>query len=404
MPDSATQGTASDKPLSLTEVATLAVQRNPDLVATRAKSDIAEAQAVAAGLLPDPQLSVSADHPTEPGTVNGYVLGLSEELQTLITRPTRQSAARATADQAKLNALWEEWQTAQKAQSLAVDKFFNDRKTRLLADSGKLLWTQSERSERALAAGNMALDTAGTDLAAALDLTSRQTAASRDALSSDISLKQLLNWQATTQVVLADIGDPPEITHDMVENALKTVTKTRPDLLALQAGYHAQDEAVRLAILQQFPAMTVGFNKSEDMEGIHSLGLGVTINLPIFGNAQAAVRIQEATRSQLRAEYQSRLNSTTTGAWKIWQETQLLRGQITLLEQKLPTFRQMAEVGTRAHERGDLAPATYVLLQTGLLTRESELLDFKAALWTDTIALNALLATGFSGAAGTPPH
>lgn len=380
------------KPLSLVEVATLAVLRNPDLTASRAKSDIAQAQAFAAGLLPDPQLNASAGFPTQSGYPTAYLLGLSEDLQALLTRPSRQAAARATADQAKLNLLWDEWQTIEKAASLAIQKSFNERKQVLLENSGNVLWTQADRSDRALAAGNSTLDAAGSDLAAALEVESQHATAAREALSSDINLKQLLNLDPAVSLQIADLPDPPEITRENVTRALQNVVKARPDLLALQAGYHSQEEAVRLSILQQFPTITFGFDRAADTDGVHTVGLSVTANLPIFGNTQAAIHVQEATRAQLRAEYQARLDATTTDAWRIWQETQLLRPQIVLLEEKLPSFRHMAEVSAQAHANGNLPPATYVLMQTSLQARESELLDLKMSLWNDTIALNTLLA------------
>jgi outer membrane protein TolC len=130
----------------------------------------------------------------------------------------------------------------------------------------------------------------------------------------------------------------------------------------------------------------------------------VTANLPIFGDTRAAIQIQKATRSELRAEYQARLDAATADAWRVWQETQLLRRQIALLEEKLPAFRQIAEVTARAHGNGDLSPATYVLMQTSLQARESELLDLKMALWNDTLALNTLLVVPLVPVAdGTAP-
>lgn len=383
---------APTKPLSLVEVATLAVRENPALVASRAKANIASAQAFAAGLLPDPQLNANLEHPTQSGHSEGYLLGLSEDLQALIIQPSREAAARAAADQAKLNELWHEWQTAEKASFLAIQKSFSERKVKLLENSGGVLWNEVERSDRALAAGNSTVEAAGTDLAAALDIESQHATAAGEALASDINLKQLLNLDPATHLVIADLPDPPEVTRDNVMDGLKNVVKTRPDLLALQAGYRSQEEAVRQSILKQFPAITFGFDRAADAENVHTIGLSVAVNLPIFGNAQAAIRIQDATRAQLRAEYQARLDSTTADAWRIWQQTQLLRKQIALLEQKLPAFRNAAKVSAQAHTNGDLDPATYLLLQISLQTRESELLDRKAALWSDTVALGTLLA------------
>src|SRR6185312_10070114 len=116
-------------PLDMVTVATLAVLNNPDLKARRAAVGVAQAQAFAEGLLPDPQLSYSVDHPvdhvissTDPRypEYNAYGLGLSLDLQTLLTHSSRRAAASAAYRQARLELLWQEWQTVAEARTLYV--------------------------------------------------------------------------------------------------------------------------------------------------------------------------------------------------------------------------------------------------------------------------------------------
>ena len=390
--------------LSLTEVAQLAVERSPDLIALRRKEQVSEAQAFSAGLLPDPQLTASLDHPTVRGLglSNAYALGLSEDLQMLLTYPSRASAAKAEGDQARLNVLWDEWQTIEKAQTLFVQKTFADRKAARLSEAATLLLDQAERSGRALKEGNSTLDVAGSDLSAALDISSQADTASRDALTDDVSLKSQLGVAPGTALALADAGDPPELTDAAVETALKNVAKSRPDLLALQAGYHAQEENVRTAILEQFPTFTRGGNRASDATNVKTVGVSATITLPIFGNVQANIKTQRATRAQLKAEYQLRLDQIEADARRTLKEIGILKEQLARLEARLPEFERMAEVGRRAYAGGNLSPATYVQLQTSSAAREAELFDLKATLWTDTIALATLLALPIGTRPGTP--
>jgi outer membrane protein TolC len=391
-------------PLSMTDVATLAVERSPDLIALRRKEQVSQAQAFSAGLLPDPQLNASLDHPTVRGVglTNAYVLGLSEELQMLLTYPTRASAAKAEGDQARLNVLWDEWQTIQKAETLFVQKTFADRKAAKLSETAKLLLDQAERSGRALSEGNSTLDVAGSDLSAALDISSQADAASRDALTDDVNLKSQLDIAPSAAIALADIGDPPAIMDATLEAALGNVAKARPDLLALQAGYHAQEENVRTAILQQFPTFTLGGNRASDATNVKTVGVSATVTLPIFGNVQANIKVQRATRAQLKAEYQARLDQTEADARRTLKEIGILREQIARLEARLPAFERMAAVGRRAYAEGNLAPATYVQLQTSSAAREAEYFDLKASLWSDTIALATLLALPIGATPQTP--
>lgn len=381
-------------PLGIAVAASLALESSPDLLIARRKAGVSEAQAYASGLLPDPQFSASGDHPTVHGVglVNGYALGLSQDLQALLTEPSRAEGADAKRKQAQLDLLWAEWQTIQKTANLFAQKYYLDEKSVLLGRASDLLEKQYARSDRALAAHNTTIDVTGADLSAALDVKSQYNAAARAALATDSDLRLELNLGPQVVLELADPGDPGAITEQEIRAALSNVAHNRPDLLALQAGYHAQEEAVRTAILEQFPAINLGFSRASDTSNIQTNGLSLTFNIPIFGNTQAKIHIERATRAELRAEYQARLNQTQADAWRIWRSLNLVRSQIRQLEASLPVVQHMAAVGQKAYSSGNLPPATYVLLQTSITTRRSELLDLKVTLWSDTIALRTLLA------------
>lgn len=385
---------ASPQTFNLATAAGRALTHSPDLEALRRAAKVSEAQAHQAGLLPDPQFSASGDHPTihGPNLVNGYALGLAEDLQALLTQPARAEGARAKQAQARLDLLWAEWQTIQSTANAYVQKLYDDRKVVQLTRTAKVLNAQSAHAQAALDAHNTTIDVAGSDLSAALDISSQRDAAARAALTADADLKTRLALAPTTDVTLADPGTPKPISKQALEAALAAVAKKRPDLLALQAGYHAQSEAVRVAILQQFPNVNLGADRASDTSNIQTNGLALTVNIPIFGSTQAKIRTERATRAQLRAEYQARLDQTTADAWRIWRALHLIRAQVTRLDRSVPHLRDMATTGQKAYESGNLPPATYVLLETTLAARAGELLDLRATLWSDTIALKTLLA------------
>ena len=381
-------------PLDMAGAARLALKASPDLAALRRKAAVTEAQAEAGGLLPDPQVSLSGDHPTIHGVglTNAYVLGLSEDLQALLTEPSRAEGAEAVQKEARLDLAWSEWQTIESASGLYATAYFGAQKAALLRATSNVLSAQASRSTRALATHDSTIDAAGADLSAALDTASQADGAAQAALAADAALKAQLNVAPGAKLSLADPGLPAAIAKNDLEAALARVTKARPDLLALQAGYHAQEEAVWTAILQQFPAINVGFNRASDTSNIQTNGLAVTLNLPIFGTTQANIRTERATREELRAEYQARLDSTVSDAWRIWRSLKLLRAQAESLSAQLPELRKMAAVGTKAYRAGNLPSASYVLMVTSLAAREAELFDLKTTLWADTLALRTLLA------------
>jgi len=380
--------------MSMAAAGRYAIAHSPDLVAERRRTDVSLAQAYQGGLLPDPQFSASADHPTidRLGLSNGYALGLAEDLQSLLTEPSRAEGAEARQKQARLDLLWAEWQTLQKSAGLYVQKIYADDKLADLRQTATILQEQAQHSTHELKRHNATIDMAGADLSAALDITSQQYAAARAAVTADADLKALLGLAPNAALRLVDPGDPPSISRADVEEALRQVRQKRPDLLALQAGYHAQDEAVRTAILQQFPVINLGFSRSSDTSNIQSNGIAVTLNIPIFGSTQAKIHVERATRAQLRAEYQARLDQSTSDAWRIWRNLVLLRQQVDRLAKLVPALQEMAISGQKAYAAGNLPPATYALIETSLSARRSELFDLRTALWDNTIALKTLLA------------
>lgn len=380
--------------LDMAAVATEAIRRSPELVALRAKAEANEAQARAGGLLPEPQLSLSGDRPTVhlPDLTNAYAMGLSEDLQALLTYPSRLSSARASVAQAKLDLLWTEWQVIERAGTLYAQKVFSDQRAARLRKTANLMLEQAGRSQKALEARNTTLDVAGADISTALDVSSQADTAERDALTADANLRMLLDLKPDAPLALAALDDPQPLDKDEITAALATVVQKRPDLLALQAGYHAQEENVRTAILQQFPAISLGFNRASDTGRVQTNGLALTLNLPIFGATQNNIHLQRATRAELKAEYQARLNQIESDAWRLYREIGLLRAQLARLESNLPEFEHMGAVGQAAYTAGNLPPATYVVLETSLSSREAELYDLKSQLWSDTLALRSILA------------
>ena len=78
-------------PLSVSAIAVLAVQNDPDLRATRAQHGVAQAQLLQAGLLPNPQLNAAAlPLLLGPGSTMAWNAGLTEDIKALITLSSRR--------------------------------------------------------------------------------------------------------------------------------------------------------------------------------------------------------------------------------------------------------------------------------------------------------------------------
>ena len=398
------------QPLDLDQVATIAVINNPDLKSARFKAGVADAQAFEAGILPNPQLTGELIFPTnqnppagqdgeKPGP--GFSFGLAYDIQNIITRDAKVASANAALDQAKLNVLWQEWQTVSQARTLYVTGANALEKRTLYSAAEQRYAAQADRSARALQSGDITFDAAGTDLAALLDAESQLRAAERTESQTSYNIRALLGVTQNVDVTLKPLGLPDMLDRTAVEAALARVAQLRPDLLALKAGYESQEQSLREAVLSQFPSLQLGVTRLSDTVGdrsdigrtVHAVSLGATLNLPLFDRNQGNIAIQKATRAQLLAEYQARLDQTTSDAWRIWNEMQELNTAISEIQSRMPELQNAAQNAERAYTAGDLPALTAVTLQSAVITRQAELSDLKESLWSDAIALASVLGT-----------
>ncbi|MBK7403872.1 MAG: TolC family protein [Phycisphaerales bacterium] len=292
-----------------TEAACLAVVLNPDLRAGRAGRGLVAAQLIQAGLLPNPQFSASIDQPAggaTDGAVTAYGIGVDWEINALIEHNAALAAARADDRAAQLDMAWEEWQVACAARLAVVQAAWQDQIRQVLSQA---------------AAG---ADAALGDLTRALDAgeaTSLDVAAARSTLHGyQAQLREAERAGALAQLeVKRAIGLPPDATlvlrapqveagaaDSTLESAFRAARDRRLDLAALRLGYEAQEERVRQSILSQFPRLSLGLNGARDTGDVRTIGLGVSLELPIFDRGQGRIAGARATRARLFQEYVAR--------------------------------------------------------------------------------------------------
>ena len=294
------------------EIAVLAVLNSPDLQAKRTALKVNGAEVFAAGLLPDPQVSVEADHPVSgPDHQNAYSVIPSLDLAGLIARSNLLRAARFTAQQADLDLLWAEWGTAQQARQLALTAMADEARAAFLR---KVLAASPPTGTPIPAprwiSATLTLQTAAADLAVKLDAQAQLAAAEHDALTARRDLNALLNLDAAVMLPLVPGPAPAGYDPATLTQALASLADRRPDLLALKAGYDAQDANLRKAILAQFPLTQISLAFAKDPAGTTTQGVAAAFAAPIFNGGRGNARVQHATREQLRAEYQARLDLT----------------------------------------------------------------------------------------------
>jgi outer membrane protein TolC len=379
--------------LDVTEVAMLAVVNSPVLKVKRDELGIARAQAFAAGLLPDPQLSYSADFPghTGAGLSSAYNLGISEDITALLTLSSRRAAARSQAEQVNLDLLWAEWQSVAQAR-LLFDQVLTLRaqQARLTAEQAALAPLEPS-IDAALRAGNLTYDSASAGFNAGADVRKRLADATIALHQAETDLHVLLGLAPGATLDLVGAPYQASSTPEQVQQALADLPRRRPDLLALRAGYQSQEAKLRAAVLAQFPALSIGFNTARDTSNVTTHGFSIGITLPLFDRNRGNIAIEKATRQQLKDDYAARMLDTRSDMQRLVADLATLTQQRAALAahaQQLDTARRAAEA---AWQQSLLDWPTYLAIRSNALSADLDLLDLQQQQATQAIALEALL-------------
>lgn len=378
--------------LDITDVAILAVANNPQLKLARDQRGIAHAQAFAAGLLPDPVLDLAHGVPTAgPSDISSFDLGLSYDVEVVLIHPLAKHGAQESAHEVDLNLLWMAWQVAGEAKQLFVRDVYQAKMLVVLHKEAGALAQQHAQLVHLSKHGDVSLATVAASLATLQTLETRVHAAELQQLKTRQALDALLGISPRAELNLVGPAVVPGLSTVAVDRALAALPHRRPDLLALRAGYRSADARYREAILEQFPAITVGVSKGRDTDGIYSRNFQISLTLPIFNRNRGNIAITKATRKDLHDAYSVRLAQARVQVAQILQDQKLLskqRGQLVQAASSATTTLAPLEAMAKP---GDVSEASLVQLQVNASDRQLDLLALDEAAHEQQVALLTLL-------------
>jgi outer membrane protein TolC len=378
LPDGRTIDTAA--PLSPQSIAALAILNDPALADARARIGIAQAQALATTLLPDPNLQGGFGALLGgPGIAPSIAGSITQDLAALITRGARIRAARARQSEITAGVMWQEWQTAAQAETLATALQADRRSLVALNQAHQALQTLASTAQRQIAAGNLTLDQASAAEAALASLDATRNTLAQQTQADHAALAALLGLTPGATIPLAR----PVIPTISPTDLLGSLAERRPDLIALRYGYRAADADLRAAILAQFPLLSLSVNGGSDTSRVATVGPSVSLNLPIFNGNRGNVAVARATRRQLAAAFTAALAAAQGGAVAAQRALALL-----------DTERRTA--AARALQADRAASAARPAYNAGLIDArtETDLIDQQALRRTELIALDQKIAAG----------
>jgi outer membrane protein TolC len=376
-------------PLTPNALAVIAVLENPDLKALRTRAAVVEAQAFAARLLPDPSVALGADKLLAGPDMSNALSGqIGFDLSMLRSRAAQRAKDRALTAQVRADIAWAEWQTACNARLQGARVAALAAQLPLAQTSAAATQKLYDEAARAATRGDIAAATLDSRRLAALDAAAVLRGVERDLAAARLELNRMLGLPPETVLRLASpetpLAPPPAAT--LAALALDR----RLDLVALRKGYDAAEADVRLAIIQQFPNLSLTLNGARDTSDNRTVGGQIGFTLPLWNRNRGAIAVSSATRAQLRAEYDARLIQTRADIAAAVSAIGISARQRDELDAQIPALRRNAALAAQAAARGDLARAVAETSEQTLRDRTLAALQLQQAVAEQAIALELL--------------
>lgn len=385
-------------PLTPNALAVIAVLENPDLKALRTRAAVADAQAFAARLLPDPSVSLGADKILAgPDAFTALAAQVGADLSMLRTRAAQRAKDKALGAQIRADIAWAEWQTACNARLQGARVVWLGEQLPLAQQSAAAAQSLYDRAARAVARGDVArADLDGRRLAA-LDAVASLRGVERDLAAARLELNRMLGLAPDITLQLAR----PEAwsASPTAETLTRLALARRLDLEALRKGYDAAEADARLAVIQQFPSLTLNVTGARDTSDNRTVGGQIGFTLPLWNRNRGGIAVAQATRAQLHAEYDARLFQTRADIAAAVSALAVAARQRAELAAQFPALRQNAEAAGRAARRGDISGALAQASEQTLRDRTLAGLQLEQVVTEQFIALELL--TGAPHAAWT---
>ena len=388
------------RPLTPEALGLIAVIANPDLKAARAKAKVADAQVFAAGLLPDPSITLGYDQILSgPDHTNPVIGQLALDLAAFRDRGVARAAARAAGEQARLDLAWQEWQIAGQARLLASRIAALERISAIGEDSRARAESLLNAVLNAAARGDVKADEVEARRIAASDANDKARQAERDLGAARLDLSRLLGLPPEARLRIAEAA-PPSPPLDAAALFVRARAE-RLDLRALEAGYDSQEAVVRKAVLDQFPNLQLTLTRQVDSTGNQLIGPSVNFTPPLWNSNQGGIAVAKATREQLRAEYAARLFATRADIAALTEGLAIARRQRAEAEAQIEPLGRIVAATIDAAAHGDVARAAADTARQSLADKRLALAVLDQSIAEQTVALD--IAVGATLNQGSEP-
>jgi len=369
--------------ISPDEAAIIAVVMNPILKAERDKKDIADAQVIQAGLLPNPELSLSLEKPVGGRTgdkMTGFGAGIDWKISPLITRNANINSALLNKHSIDLEIAWKEWQVAEAAKLQVYRLFIAKRLLSFMRKRKYIADRLYQASKRAVYIGiETTSDLIGVEKILH-DANEGYIKAQSDVRIGRLRLNKILGLPVRRNIRLQKDIRIPSALNISLKELLNGLEKRRLDLLALRYGYKSQEERLRAAIRSQFPKIGLGFEGGRDTDGAYTIGFGINISLPVFNRNQGRIAIERAKRKELFDEYKARFFEARSDIVRIYKEISFSIRQKRYLDESIHRLERILKAYHREMSSGQVSILEYYRMLLEINSRKIQRLRIQARL------------------------
>lgn len=323
--------------LSPDELAVMAVLLNPRLRAIRGERAIASAGVLQAGILPNPQLGLSAEFPHgKEGAVNAYSRGVEWEATSLITLCAKKQTALAQYQAVDLDVLWEEWLAAEDARLHAFRLMCIDEKIAILKQTQLDLRKYSDSAKRGCETGTGSKLDCDVSEKAIHEIHDRLHQVEEVRRTEMQELKRAAGLSQGCDLRLQRGAELPDGRLRIgTQELCEQMDNCRIDLVALRSGYESQEARVWSAVLSQFPSVSIGRGYSRGTDGVRTRDASLSVEIPIFDRRQGLIAAEKATRQKLYDEYANRVFESRSDIAEAAAEIKDVREQLRYKEEAI---------------------------------------------------------------------
>lgn len=386
------------------EVVAVGLILNPELRARRAEIGESRAALITAGLWPNPEIGFGV----RPGIdgASGYALE-ADALFNLLRpgeRDAQKSVAQAHVDEAQAQVVGDEFKLVGEVRTQRLAVFAAERTVALLQEAVGLRQHALDLVKRQRELGEATvLDLSATELELAearRDLRHAQAEVSVELAE----LNRLMGLPPSYDLKLTGLGEPLAITvfDDVADEELDArILSNRLELRAKEASYRRAEQELRLAVLQQYPRLGLGPAFERELEGSKSLGVGLSLELPLFNQNQGEIAEKRAARERSRAEYSALLHSLRADAFAARTAVRTAKAEVEAQEKTvLPLLKRNEELFEGAYRTREITIIDWITAQHRAVNARREFLDTLVGYREAIIQLEA--AAGQSTATTAP--